>query len=768
MNDKLKDSMNKGNVVIVAGAGISKDSPSDLPSWWEYNISLLEEIGKFGGEALGQPNLLNMDMIQRMVPVISISEFFVDRIASYSYYPLLALLDGANPNINHLLLARKARKGAISGIVTTNFDTLLEQAFEQENVGYKVYDEDENYKKILPGVFPIYKIHGSSTNPTKAIDTVHQKLQGLSVEKRIILKKLFSENHILFMGFSGEDFLFGTEYLPVQENKINHYGITWLAYPGGTFNDNTKKIIYDCEVKVLESKLPDFYQRMGWEIPKPVIRKETDKEPFSRKAGTVIRQLLEMPYIGKWACVGLCLDLMMCTEDWTNAEKVYLLTKNKLKQMNQNIIEECQISLHSELIKYALLKGLKEDALEFNQEQFISLNHQDDNLRKMMVPESESLFRMRMLNRSTIWNHRGQIFLQLYENAEEAYQCFNKVFYLAYKARHWGNMAVSLGNMGMLMFRKLNLRKAYLTQKELECIAVLNAAKRIAKKGGIAQSLLYINCILADIYVRVGQITSAKMYLNEAESLQAMCMEQEANRKKIRDIKQLIEKIGEIGEENPPWEIEPRLCEFYDEKNLWHPYGQRPVLNYEEGRTAKALFESGSEAESIKLMTDTAKTSESEGNLSMAEAFYDCLCGILMNYANMFLELGHEVFASAYMKKAEAYYEKCIDIAIKTGEFGHLAQCLGTVSYLKSWNEGRESLDTAVFQAELCLCLVENPEECWQTVQAVFALCNIAHYRNNKNLAQEYGQMYLKMVEKAPWAASDSNRKIIYNIIYGT
>lgn len=764
-NTKLQNAVDRGNVIVVAGAGISKDSPSDLPSWWEYNISLLDEIGKFGGEALEQTNLLNMDMIQQMVPVISISEFFVDRIASYSYYPLLTLLDGANPNMNHLLLARKAKEKAISGIVTTNFDTLLEQAFEQENVDYKVYDEDEDFSEIIPGIFPIYKVHGSSANPTKAIDTVHQKLRGLSMEKRSILKKLFSENHILFMGFSGEDFLFGTEYLPVQENKNNGYGITWIAYPGGKFNNNTKKIIEDCEAEVLEVKLPDFYRRMGWEIPEPVIRKETYKEPFSRRAGTMIRRLLEKPYIGQWACAGLCLDLMMCTGDWENAEKVYCLIKKKLQQMNQFIIEPCQISLHSELIKYALLKGLKADALEFNNAQLISMKHQAENMSKMMMSDNQQLFRMRMLNQSTIWNHRGQMLLQFFENAEEeAYQCFNRVFYMAYIARHWENMAVSLANMGMLMFHKLDISKGYLTQEELRCIAVLNAAKRIAKRGGSAQILFRINYILAEIHIWVGQIISARKYLNEAELFLPMCIEQEANRKCIGDLKKMLK---EAGEGNPPWEIEAHLCEFCDEEKIWYPYGQRPILKYEEGRNAKLLFESGKTSESIKLMKDTATKSENEGNLLMAEAFYDCLCGIFMNYSNEFLALGRGMFVAVTMKKAEEYYEKCMDIAIKISEFGHLAQSLGTVAYLKSWRMEEESLDMAMFQAELCLCLVEKPEECWQTVQAVFALCNITHYRNNMTLAREYGSMYLDMVEKVPWAASDSNKKTVHKIVYG-
>ena len=40
------------------------------------------------------------------------------------------MLDGAEPNEHHLTLAKLAKEKHITGIVTTNFDTLIEQAFE--------------------------------------------------------------------------------------------------------------------------------------------------------------------------------------------------------------------------------------------------------------------------------------------------------------------------------------------------------------------------------------------------------------------------------------------------------------------------------------------------------------------------------------------------------------------------------------------------------------------------------------------------------------
>lgn len=38
---QFEEAFEKGNIVVVAGASISKDMPANLSSWWEYNILLV-------------------------------------------------------------------------------------------------------------------------------------------------------------------------------------------------------------------------------------------------------------------------------------------------------------------------------------------------------------------------------------------------------------------------------------------------------------------------------------------------------------------------------------------------------------------------------------------------------------------------------------------------------------------------------------------------------------------------------------------------------
>ena len=103
---KFTEAVKKKKIVVVAGAGISKDSPANLPSWRDYNMILLECIGKMGANTISEAdNLLNADKIKEKIPITSISEFFVDRIAGKSYFPLLSMLDGSHPNIHHFTCA---------------------------------------------------------------------------------------------------------------------------------------------------------------------------------------------------------------------------------------------------------------------------------------------------------------------------------------------------------------------------------------------------------------------------------------------------------------------------------------------------------------------------------------------------------------------------------------------------------------------------------------------------------------------------------------
>ncbi len=753
--DELKNALMKGNVVVVAGAGISKDMPANLPSWWEYNILLIEMIGKLGAEALNmKDNLLEMDVVQKGVPVVSVSDFFVNRIAGRTYFPLLEMLDGAAPNVHHMMLAALARQGRISGIVTTNYDTLIEKAFQESSVPYDVYSDDESYQKqINSETFPIYKIHGSAENALHAIDTAQQKIQGLSNEKKHVLKNLFSENHLLFMGFSGEDFLFGTDYIPVRANKGNDYGITWLAHPGSTFNKQTQNLIDELQINVLHTTLQDFYNMQGWVVP-DCSKAVKCTVPFRQIASEKIRALLEEPHIGKWACTGMCIELLDLLNKYEQAERIMDAVKRNFSEKNQiNYFDiKGKVSLLSAMSKHLLSLDRLDEANEIVETQMQFFDMEDKMIKKTGMPKSEESYRERMLNRSTVLNRAGQIFLckNMYSKARNV---FAQVFWLAYQAMHWENISVAICNIALCDY-KMWWQNGLEVPRVNNFIAITESAVRVAKHSGRVENIFEMNMIAAELYAQFGQRALYNQAIKNAEEVYGLCLEKEKCIIKMEKIKAFQRSIVDM----PPWKLgHMPLCDCTDNPDAWDYFTGRPILKYQEGKTAKELFDNGEQDESISYMIEKIPQFIECGQLEEADAFSNCLAGIFLDYSNKLNAIGRNEIGYRYIVEGKRYYEKCLELECQLGRIDYMAGTLGSLARINSFEGSDDMLYRGLFQAELSLCICEDPKDCWEVILALDAACNINLQMGKKDTAREYCERYCNITKEFPKLASPVN-----------
>ena len=742
----FKTAIKEGKVVVVAGAGISKDPPSNLPSWWDYNYILLESIGKLGAQCIGQDdNLLNVDQLINKLSVVSISEFVENRIAGKSYYPLLSLLDGAKPNTNHYMLADLAQSKSICAIITTNFDTLLETAFKQKGVLYNSFDAiSDYYIDNQSSKFPIYKIHGSANNTDFAIDTVHQKLKGLSVEKREVMKKLFTNCHVLFIGFSGQDFLFGSDYIPIQANRE---GVTWLAHPGSRFNKYTKDILDSLDVNVIETTLLDFYNKNNWSVTSAVDQRVGETDSFHKIAERAIIGLLESSHIGEAACLGLCLNLLEDVEETDEADTLYGLTESYLfNKKEMNMIEGLKhISLLTAMASHAVKYKDYEKARFYCVLQVRIFEEQEKFIKE--IGDNIAAFRERSLNKSTVMNNIGQIYT--YENNySKALECFASTFHLAYQAMSWENMAYALFNIGNI--------KAYLWEKERlfnknvlpKFFVFFECAKRVAEHGGYAQIQFDVNSELVKYYSMFGQRELMEGALKKINQLQILSTKNSINQKEALRIQQYRKEFKELS----PWPKDHfPLCEPYDHVHIWHPFGQRPVLSCPEGIKAKSIYESGQYMTCLDYLSTAINKNIEDKQYMVADMLLDVSVGIMLDLSNKAALIDdmhtHEVF----LKRAQECLEQCVKLEIDLLRIDYLAETLGTLSkvnYLLSQDSVVD--DFTCFQAELTLCFSSDPTECWQSMQAMEVAAYINNSKGRTIPARHYCEMYLDMADKYP------------------
>lgn len=123
------------------------------------------------------------------------------KIAIADHLKEYKVTDDTNPEID---LLKKLSVRSVSGIITTNYDTLLESFFPQ----FEVYiGQEELIFANVAGIGEIYKIHGSIDKPDSMVLTSsdYQKFEELSDCLIAKILTIFIEYPIIFLGYSIND-----------------------------------------------------------------------------------------------------------------------------------------------------------------------------------------------------------------------------------------------------------------------------------------------------------------------------------------------------------------------------------------------------------------------------------------------------------------------------------------------------------------------------------------------------------------------------------
>lgn len=500
------------NRYVIAGAGISKDPPSDLPSWWEFNDSILNAIKRKATELLPAAHDAISNININDLPVQCVSDLIVREGAGNSYFPLLKMLDSAKPNANHYALAEMAELGDLQGIITTNFDTLIEHAFRLRHVPLLVVSEEKDFYKALECNYCVlYKIHGTVTSESTLIDTVTQKSKGLSAEKQMVLGKKIENSDIHVIGFSGADFEFHADYIPISNTIRTGGKIQWIFQPNSSLNPAVNKMAktYGARFQPQQQTLKVYFENQGIDYSEKVhiAHSLSDSSAVKQAASALIEDFLNLPHIGFETCVGYCISLLNNLGNFDNAED---LSVSYEKHLEENGITVFSLSGIVAIARHFIPKN-PDKAIKW-------LNTSLKILEKFNTLENEISV---STNTEATRKELQTNFLTIYANLGLAY--FQKAEYKT--AREHFFFAIELAQelrndniLGTCLFN--DARSEFKIDKNNDVfIDKLKAALIPTKESGNAQIFEEIQEHLSKTYMLVGEYENARQSLEKAEQL---------------------------------------------------------------------------------------------------------------------------------------------------------------------------------------------------------------------------------------------------------
>ncbi len=258
MIEDLSLALNRDKLVIFVGAGVSKNS--GLPTWGQLVQAFAEKIDYPTNGRLATEEYIRIPQYY----------YCLDESEGHSsYYSLIKsmLPEDIAPNLLDELIAALRPKH----IVTTNFDTLLDQVARD----YEVIRDD---KDLMTGISSHYllKLHGDIRQPEKLVfkedDYLHYSHTHRLMET--FLKSLLIDHVFLFVGYSLNDYNLKTfvswieyiaEEMQVKQKMHRNYFLSSSLHAG---RDYLRKYYEGKGLEVIDLyQLPDEVEKQAECVP---------------------------------------------------------------------------------------------------------------------------------------------------------------------------------------------------------------------------------------------------------------------------------------------------------------------------------------------------------------------------------------------------------------------------------------------------------------------------------------------------------------------
>jgi tetratricopeptide (TPR) repeat protein len=304
--ETLLSAARESRLVIFAGAGVSIEPPSNLPSWRDVNRIVVRSLAAQAAEAIGEPlaskgaDLILARHQQEKLPPEYQAQVLAELLHS-RYFDVLRHLDSDRPNANHLAIAWLAKLGRVCAVVTTNFDRLIEAAFAAVDVPLERHFQPAHFRTLAgdlgrferqDGVCQLLKLHGSVDDATTLIDTLAQRKQGFAAPVLDSVRYLLRNGHWLFLGFSGLDLEADANYLALAQEAPTAKGFVWLVREGTSPTPAVTKLKdrYGERGEIVTGNLPAWLLELASALsPEPrewIERRAVESQPLPGVSST--------------------------------------------------------------------------------------------------------------------------------------------------------------------------------------------------------------------------------------------------------------------------------------------------------------------------------------------------------------------------------------------------------------------------------------------------------------------------------------------------
>lgn len=229
---QIIDAVQRRKVAFFAGAGISNDWPANLPLAADFVKGVVSAICTSNVKLRKQQRVITNNLAGIRPEVMF--QVLHDTLGTPAL-DVLDILRGGNPNLIHRFIAEVAKRNLARIVITTNFDSLIEKALQEEACDFRQLTTEEEFanRRRFRKVVTIGKLHGTLIAPdgkdrrSSIQATLAQVGQPFTPGKARFLQYIFRNYDVVFLGYSGlDDF----DIFPLLASSKTDRTVYWLEH----------------------------------------------------------------------------------------------------------------------------------------------------------------------------------------------------------------------------------------------------------------------------------------------------------------------------------------------------------------------------------------------------------------------------------------------------------------------------------------------------------------------------------------------------------